>query len=71
MHCAIGTYWSAVIGRARLYAYQCYRGRGGFIRLDYDEEGGRIKLTSRAVTIAQGTIIVNRPITDGHSNGKA
>ena len=52
----MGTYWSPTIGRDHLTAYQCYKGRGGSVILDYDKTKCRMKLTAQAVTVSQGTL---------------
>lgn len=52
-HCALGPYWSAILGKSQLSAHQCSP-RGGSLKLKIN--GERILLRGRAVTVFKGTL---------------
>ena len=56
-HCALGPYWSAVLGKSRMSARQLSR-RGGAI--DVEVHGDRVHLVGRAEMIVKGELLVSR-----------
>jgi PhzF family phenazine biosynthesis protein len=52
-HCALAPYWSGVLGRTSLKAYQASN-RGGVVHVD--DQGDRVTLGGQAVTVLRGTL---------------
>ena len=55
-HCQIADYWSEVLGKKQIMAYQASR-RGGWLYCEL-LEGGRIALSGKAVLVAVSEIMV-------------
>ncbi|XP_029973878.1 phenazine biosynthesis-like domain-containing protein isoform X2 [Salarias fasciatus] len=53
-HTVSGSYWSQVLGKKKLLAYQCSK-RGGELQLEVRDDG-RINIGGQTVTVLQGTI---------------
>jgi len=54
-HCTLGPYWSEILGKDEMVAYQA-SARGGIIRVRVSSE--QVYLIGRAVTIFQGELLV-------------
>ena len=54
-HCCLGPYWSEILGKDQLVAYQA-SARGGVVRVRV--AGDRIYLGGKAVTVMQGELLV-------------
>jgi predicted PhzF superfamily epimerase YddE/YHI9 len=59
-HCCLSEWWGEKLGKAEMVGYQASE-RGGVVRVTRD--GGRVRLTGRAVTVARGELLV--PIPNG------
>jgi PhzF family phenazine biosynthesis protein len=55
VHCCLGPYWRAKLGKDELRAYQASK-RGGSMNVKV--EGNRVKLRGNAVTIFEGKLVV-------------
>lgn len=55
-HCQIADYWSGVLGKKKIYAYQASK-RGGYLYCEL-LENGRISISGKAVPVAISYIIV-------------
>lgn len=55
-HCCLGPFWSALLGKEEMFAYQASE-RGGEIRVRV--EGDRVYLGGQAVTVLRGEIAVS------------
>ena len=54
-HCQIADYWSRVLGKRKIEAYQASR-RGGYLHCEM-QENGRIKISGEAVLVAVSEIV--------------
>ncbi|MEQ2314788.1 hypothetical protein AMECASPLE_015685 [Ameca splendens] len=53
-HTVLGSYWSKILGKKKMLAYQC-SSRGGEMELEVRDDG-RINIAGEAVTVLQGVI---------------
>lgn len=53
-HCCLGPYWSNLLGKTALTAYQA-SARGGSLRLRISDD--KVELTGRAVTVLAGNLL--------------
>ena len=55
VHCCLGPFWGARLGKPRLAAYQASR-RGGVVHVELADD--RVRLGGRAVTVLRGELLV-------------
>ncbi|BAT95615.1 uncharacterized protein HKW66_Vig0250570 [Vigna angularis] len=56
-HCALASYWSKKLGKCDFNAYQV-SGRGGILKIHFDEKSQRVLLRGKAVTVMEGCVMV-------------
>ena len=54
-HCMLAAYWSPILGKEEMVGYQASE-RGGFVGVEF--RGARVTLKGSAITIFQGTLLV-------------
>jgi PhzF family phenazine biosynthesis protein len=65
-HCALGPYWSALLGRETIVGYQA-SARGGTVTVRVD--GDRVELAGRAITTLRGSLLVLPPSVGPSTSG--
>ncbi|WVY96627.1 hypothetical protein V8G54_028778 [Vigna mungo] len=56
-HCGLASYWRKKLGKCDFNAYQV-SGRGGILKIHFDEKSQRVLLRGKAVTVMEGSVIV-------------
>ncbi|VDN24663.1 unnamed protein product [Cylicostephanus goldi] len=59
--CALAPFWSPILGKRNLYAYQLYPNRGAQFRVEV-RDGKRLALFGQSVTFLKGELFLNEAV---------